>query len=257
MKQLPNEIIRQMAGILRDGSDFPALLECSLVCHAWDDICRPHTVHTVVVSAQNFYTRLEFLNFTAPHLSKHIVELTLQWDDCILDTPEWISECLLRLSGLRALRLKNCRAAPPPVVPGPFALGILSLIAAVPLKALYLESWSFLKDASDLLHILSRCSSSLEDLFIQKTAYDHGTIANDGRAVDGGGTVCLDSLQILRLFEWIGSAPLPQTALVECPNLERLEITRTHSGPWEIPSWIPAGLSELVLQGTPTAARSL
>ncbi|KAF7416254.1 hypothetical protein PC9H_002519 [Pleurotus ostreatus] len=255
MKQLPNEMVRQMAGILRDASDFPTLLECSLVCHVWNDIFRPYTVHTVVVRAQNFYTRLEFLNFTAPHLSKHIVELTLQWDDCILDTPEWIPGCLLRLHGLRALRLKNYRAAPPPMVPAPFALGILSLIAAVPLKALYLESWSFLEDASDLLRILSCCSGSLEDLFIQKTAYDHGTIADDGGTVLGGGTVlstvCLESLRILRLFEWIGSAPLPTTELLQCPNLERLEITRTHAGPWDIPSWIPAGLSELVLQVEP------
>lgn len=261
MKQLPDEMVRQMVSILHDGGDFPTLLDCSLVCRGWNDICRPQAFHTVVVRPQNFHARFEFLHFTAPHLSKHIVELTIQWDECILNTPEWMTECLLRLKSLRALRLKNCRSAPPPIVPTSFSSGVLSLIAAVPLKALYLESWSFSNDASDLLDILSRCSTSLEDLFIQKTAYDHGTIVAAGRSVDVGRRVLqavrLESLRSLRLFEWIGNAPLPPTDLIECPNLERLEITRTHAGPWDIPSWIPVGLSELVVRGASNTERSL
>ncbi|KAF9492366.1 hypothetical protein BDN71DRAFT_1205607 [Pleurotus eryngii] len=68
MRQLPNEMVCQIAGILRDASDFLILLERSLVCHVWNDFCRPLTVHTVVVRAQNFYAWLEFLHFTTPSI---------------------------------------------------------------------------------------------------------------------------------------------------------------------------------------------
>ncbi|KAF4588193.1 hypothetical protein EYR38_010160 [Pleurotus pulmonarius] len=141
------------------------------------------------------------------------------------------------------------------MVPAPFALGIISLITAVPLKVLHLECWGFLKDSYDLLRILSCCSSSLEDLFIQTTAYDHSTIPGDETIVDDGRTVSspvrVKSLRILRLFEWIGRSPLPPTDLLECPNLERLELAPTLAGPWDIPSWIPDGLQELVLRVEP------
>lgn len=250
MKQLPNELIHQMIGLLDDIGDFPTLYDCSLVCRVWNDICRPKVFRRVVVRTDNFHTRFGFLHFTAFHLSKYIVDLTIQWDECILTTPGWMPDCLLRLKSLQILRLDNCRSAPPPIVPAPFALGIISLIASVPLKALYLESWSFLKDASDLLYILSCCSSTLEDLFIQKTSYDHGTIVDSGTSRVPPVQIHLGSLRRLQLFEWIGNAPVPPTNLIECPNLERLEITRTHAGPWDIPSWIPAGLSELILHGT-------
>lgn len=164
-------------------------------------------------------------------------------------------DCLLLLKNLRALRLRNCRSAPPPIVPAPFLLGILSLISSVPLKTLHLESWSFLKDGSDLLYILSCCSTTLEDLFIQKTAYDHGMIVDTRTRAPS--VVRLEALRNLRLFKWTGNAAIPQTNLIECLNLERLVITRTHAGPWDIPPWIPAGLLELILQGTSLVQRSL
>ncbi|KAF9494782.1 hypothetical protein BDN71DRAFT_924884 [Pleurotus eryngii] len=141
------------------------LAACALVCRSWSDISRPYIFRTITISEDSWNFRFFFLHFSSPHLCEYTRELRLSWNTGCL-APEWFSDCLEHFTNLLTLRLEN-RASlvtQPPLIP---LMGIGSLLSNIPLKRLHLRKWISFDDASDILHILSLCSASLEELSLE------------------------------------------------------------------------------------------
>lgn len=232
-----------------DSNRFPStLIACSLVSHAWNDICRPHIFRSITIDhGVKWHSRLSFLYFTAPHLSKYIRTLRLSWDTEIHTAAEWIPACLKQLENLDGLYLRSHLVLSAPTVPMPFALGVITLTAHI--KRLRLETWDVVEDASDLLPLLSACSATLERLTLRIYSVSHlGTIPQRQDFQSRlSRPVRLEALRKLELLE--GLDPLPQMINIVCPSLESLTVELDGGDGWKIPSWIPAGIHELNLRG--------
>lgn len=256
--ELPSDLIyniiesiddREAEDELNNGSNrFPSTLTaCSLVSHAWNDICRPHIFRTITIDhGVKWHSRLSFLYFTAPHLSKYIRTLRLSWDTEIHTAAEWIPACLKQLENLDGLYLRSHLVLNAPTVPMPFALGVITLTAHI--KRLWLETWDVVEDASDLLPLLSACSATLERLTLRIYSVSHlGTIPQRQDFQSRlSRPVRLEALRKLELLE--GLDPLPHLINIECPSLESLTVELDGGDGCKIPSWIPAGIHELNLR---------
>lgn len=210
----------------------PGLSSCSLACRAWNYICQPHIFSTIVISGQ-INTRLSFLHFTSPHLYEYILDLRITIGTESNKALDLERHYFDRFTNLRALYIAagfSTRASYGRLC----RLGILPLISAAPLKRLVLHSWVLEENGLDLLHVLSACSNTLEDLTL-----DILNIFQEITSVETG-PIRLDSLHNLELRGF------PPPDLIACPNLQSLTIA---SDSCDIPSWIPAGLSKLVLDG--------
>lgn len=254
-KQLPLELIHHIVEPLaqRDasGSVPPALVACSLVSRTWNHICRLHIFHTIVLASNSLPARLSFLHFKAPHLSQYVLNLHISLHDRNIRTAKaWFPDCLKRLKNLRVLRIENF-IFDPPALRGLHALGIMSVLATARIKQLDLVCWDEVdsEDEPALLTILSACSSTLEKLSLQiLERADLPTIPE--RIANGPRTpltVCLNGLRELKILEVFPR--FHRADHLECPHLEHLRLEHRGHGPWQLPSYVPVGLCELVIEG--------
>lgn len=216
------------------------LLTCSLVCHTWKDVCQALIFRWVrIISSEHMVDGFSFLHSTVPHLCKHVLEFSLVFTGDVESFPRWFDECLGRFKNLRKLEV-ICWST---WVMGTsvslrLAQGIASLLGTISLKHLSLLYWN---DFDNLLRILPACPATLE----------HLTIRGDGGLYTlrtQWPTVRLETLRHVELHAILH--PFFQRNTVECPNLESFTISHSGSSPWELPSWIPASIQKLVLQGT-------
>ncbi len=129
-------------------------------------------------------------------------------------------------------------------------LGIMSLLPAIHLKQLWLEDWVIFNDASDVLFILSTCSTTLEKLTLNVYgAFVNMTLSMPPRFEATLPTIVhFDALRALQLHDR-AILQLPNACKIVCPNLECFTVVLTGWGYWEIPSWISSSLSELRIRG--------
>lgn len=253
---LPIELVCQIVACLseeylisRDDDDpfflrpisIPDLVVCSLVCRAWNRVCRPHIFGTILVEGdqESFYSRLSFLHFTSPHLCRYTLQLVLSLSvqPSHMQAPEWIPDCLKRFTNLRALRLDDRNRV---ADSWPLRRLMEPLLSTVCLKQLHLHTCVAPLNASDLLPILSACSNTLEYLSMEFNKTFEET--SPAQAASEQPIVHLDALRELRLHG------LPQIIRIECPNLESLTVLHDKNA-CNVPSWIPTGLSRLVMLG--------
>ncbi|KAF4564459.1 hypothetical protein EYR36_002393 [Pleurotus pulmonarius] len=183
-----------------------------------------------------------FLHFTAPHLCEYVRELRLDFSDSVTDSlPEWMHACLCRFKNVRELEVCNWSDTHEAITT-PLARGLASLLSATNLKRLALSFWEEVEDTSDLLLILSACSTTLEDLSID---FPLEALVTAPLVIH---------LEALRKLE-VDSCPLPfaRTDILVCPNLETFTYTLDDDDSFELPSWIPASIHELILRATPTS----
>ncbi|KAF4586612.1 hypothetical protein EYR40_010624 [Pleurotus pulmonarius] len=180
-----------------------------------------------------------FLQFTVPHLCKHVLEFSLvfMFRGNIESIPGWMDECLGRFKNLRELELIY-GSAMEAAVSLRLAQGIASLLGTITLKHL---SLAFRGSLDDPLRILPACSATLERLTIQ--GYDGYILAT---MLTTPSVVRLEALRNVELYGPLN--PFTQENTIECPNLESFTILHYNSSPWELPSWIPASIQKLVLQ---------
>lgn len=257
-KQLPLELIHHIVEPLAErgtssGSVPPALEACSLVCRAWNHICRLHIFRTIVLGRSSA-PQLSFLHFEAPHLSKYIVNLHMIFDDrTVAAAEDWFPDCLKRLEKLHVLRIDNFICIPP-TLPALYTLGIMSLIATAHIEQLDLVYWDTLdmEDEPALLPMVSACSTTLQKLSIHICERDDPPAmpASTPSKPSAPLNIHLDTLRELKITA--GFPRFRQADHIEYTNLECLTIKYRGDGPWRIPSYIPAGLCELVLEGTVT-----
>lgn len=232
------------------GRRSPSLFACSLVCHAWNDLCRSLIFRSIRIDCNEDidHSELWVFHFKVPHLCKYIRELLLSFSFETTPPPEWIGACLGRFTNLRTLELRfwsvlmvNVRT--------PLLLGITSTISTVGLRCLALQDWdsSFVNDPSYLLAMLSACSTTLEELMIDFRS--KGASFTTMPVVPPAAVVHLQALRHLKLYQ--PPTSFARTAGIECPNLETFATSQGDlNAPWELPSWIPGSISELNLQGT-------
>lgn len=133
--------------------------------------CQPHIFRLLAIEAK-LESGLDFLHSTAPHCSKYICTLRLWLGGAgeARTAPEWIFIWLERLENLQALFLVNQSFTGTLAAP---ALGIMLLLPVIHLKKLWLEDWVIFDDASDVLFILSTCSTTrnVYGAFMNKTLF--------------------------------------------------------------------------------------
>ncbi|KAJ8688714.1 hypothetical protein PTI98_013473 [Pleurotus ostreatus] len=210
----------------------PDLAACALVCHSWNDISRSYMFRTITICEDSWNSRFSFLHFTSPHLCKYTRELRLELNQRCL-APEWFSDCLERFTNLLALDLENW-AKEPPLIP---LMGIGSLLANIPLKRLHLRKWVSFDDASDILHILSLCSASLEELSLEVfiTSARAQPINQVLPALPPG--IHLPALRTLALLCEIPDISQATGIGIEIPDLETLTIEVEGHDSWSIAGW--------------------
>lgn len=260
--RLPVELITLIIESLDDRKEnereyeeciWPAMKACSLVSPAWKTICQPRMFHTFTIDLYRSINspqilRLFFLHFTAPHLYKYIRNLNIIVTSCNNDDHPWIPLALPLFVNLHSLSMHDEMSSSRPTLPEPIALGIMNLLAVVPLKKLSLSSWNIAKDASDLLPLLSACSSTLEDLSLADSyvsSSGQGTMPKPTDSVPPG--VRLGALRNLELK--VESTVITQLKQIDMPNLHSLTCAYKEDPFQELSPWMPATLSKLTLQG--------
>ncbi|KAF4566609.1 hypothetical protein EYR36_012040 [Pleurotus pulmonarius] len=126
----------------------------------------------------------------------------------------------------------------------------MSLLPSIHLKQLWLEDWVIFNDASDVIFILSTCSTTLEEL----TLNVYGAFVNMTLSMPPWFEATLPTivrLEALRALQLHDRAilQLPNACKIVCPNLECFTVVLTGWGYWEIPSWVSSSLSELRIRG--------
>lgn len=259
-KQLPLELIDYIIVSLDDckkdkreyqRSILPALKACSLVCRAWNDISRSRIFRTfkiaLCMATDNIeiLPKLSFLHFTASYLCKYIIKLTIMWGDDIQDTPTWISDALQRFVNLRSLIITDL-SADGSSPPAPSASAIMSLVAKAPLRKLGLRCWNLSADASNLLHILALCSSTLEELSLNMCYIRSPETLPKPVNSELPPVVRLRVLRKIKLSQV--DIPTSQFNQVDVPNLDFLSCAHNRY-PFPEIQWIPASLSTVALIG--------
>lgn len=243
---LPVELIRRIIsflGVFTEEEDLeelnpvrtPDLAACALVCHSWSDISRPYIFRTITICEDSWNSRFFFLHFTSPHLCKYTRELRLSWNTSCL-APEWFSDCLEHFANLLTLRLEN-RASlvtQPPLIP---LMGIGSLLANIPLKQLHLRKWISFDDASDILHILSLCSASLEELSLEVFVISARAQPLDQVLPTLPPVAHLPALRTLALLCEIPDISQATGISIEIPDLETLTIEVEGHDSWSLAGW--------------------
>ncbi|KAF9497749.1 hypothetical protein BDN71DRAFT_1504457 [Pleurotus eryngii] len=216
----------------------PCLTACSLVCHAWNDICRPHIFRIVEINAGTLTPRLSFLHFKAPHLCNYVLNFRLSLDDradCE-PFPAWLPDCFSRFGNLCTLYLIGGGSVNSSLAaPSPLDVGITTLLAAPLLRKLHFRKWTF---AGDDLSVLLPTSSRLEDLSLNNIDTNMMNVVSS--------PVRFDALQLLELYNI--PHPLPGfKTFIECPNLRSLVAEWYGPLGWELPLWVSTRFSELTL----------
>ncbi|KDQ23022.1 hypothetical protein PLEOSDRAFT_1108652 [Pleurotus ostreatus PC15] len=256
-ERLPIELIHHIIAHLDDrvedyyrGNCRPipsGLAACSLVCRAWSHICRARIFRTVPLKYGEdvSHRRLSFLYSTAPHLCEIIRNLSICLGGGPSTSEDWIPHFTGRFTNLSELRL-HAEFITGPILGVLSDFGIMSLLPTLRLKRLALDSWSVDEAVLDLIPILSACSNTLESLSLE--IYEVYRQGSDSVLPP---SACLNSLRNLNMIPSV--CTLPPTNLIRCPHLESLTVGYTYGdSPWDIPSWIPASLSELILHCDPT-----
>lgn len=218
---------------------FRTLAAASLVSHSWNAVCRRHIFHTVFMFSSNTSARLSFLHFKAPHLAEYIRRLCVWWND---DDPrpasecQWLAECLYRMKNFRELILVSVLAGLP-TERRILAAGAVPVFAASRLRKLALRDWDFAEDAYDLLGMLS---PTLEELVLENIHTE--TIEVEAPPP----TTHLAALRRLVLVDTVHPM-LAVENIIECRRLQYLELEWLCDDSWNMPPWIPASLTELVL----------
>ncbi|KAF7428746.1 hypothetical protein PC9H_007978 [Pleurotus ostreatus] len=223
----------------------PSLLACSLVCHTWNDICRPLIFRSIHVDCNESVARssLDFLHFTAPHLCKDILGLHLDLSTETTEVPQWIDVCLGRFTKLRELELRYWSDVES-ISRASLLRGITSMLAGASLKRLALVDWArSANNPKDLLLILSACSATLEYLMIDSLPRGSSHTTPIVPSV-----VRMEALRRIELYKF--PTPFTRSITIECPNLETFAISCNEQVPWELPSWIPERIPKLELQST-------
>lgn len=225
---------------------FRTLTAASLVSRTWNDLCRPHIFRTLFISTKNPIARLTFLHFSAPHLAEHIRVLRLWWNHNHPDLRAlhtlnmgWFPSCFTRLTNLQELYLGQWfgrRVVPP----APLTVGMSSIFSA-PLRKLVLRGWGF--SGKSYLPAFSMLAHTLEDLRLDKIVTDEIELPTPPDHIR------LEALRNLELRD-IDHPVLRCPNFIECPNLRRFTARWTCFEPWCVPTWVPANLPELVLEGT-------
>ncbi|KAF4586599.1 hypothetical protein EYR40_010611 [Pleurotus pulmonarius] len=180
----------------------------------------------------------EFLHFTAPHLCKYILELRISY--CGDSVPAWMDACLSRFINLRELELYGW-AGTRREIAAPITEGIASLLSSINLERLVLSFWDEDEDDSDMLLILSACSGTIEDLSMDTLP--------PKRSVD----LSAIPLQALRRLELnVCSLPFDEMSTIVCPNLNAFAFNLHEDYAFELPSWLPASISELSIRASST-----
>ncbi len=215
------------------------LTNCSLVCHAWLDICRPLIFRSIYKSPN----RLSFLHYKAPHLCKYTIELCLGFSAYdVVSAPDlrMISACLSRFINLRHFEVVGLGLVDPASTEL-WARDLASILSTINLKRISLLSSAgdAQNDGLVILPILSACSDTLEELAIDYFFRNsvHGIVVPS-----------VMRFEALRKVELSGF-PSPQTSIFECPNLESFTITRQNTFR-DLPPWVPENISEITLRGT-------
>ncbi|KAG5221115.1 hypothetical protein IMY05_C4466000100 [Salix suchowensis] len=119
--KLPVDVIQHLIEAVDvHGGDFRAdaedrrslLAACSLVCRAWNDICR-HVIFRKISFRERFFliSRLCFFRDKAHHLTKYVKETDISFEnDFNLSVPRihgWLSECFDKFENLTVLHLVN------------------------------------------------------------------------------------------------------------------------------------------------------
>ncbi|KAJ8697512.1 hypothetical protein PTI98_004312 [Pleurotus ostreatus] len=236
------------------------LVACSLVCSSWNDVCRPHIFRSVTLdySRDSDIPRFSFLYFTAPHLCTYIRNLELRLPENPGAVSRWVQGSLPHFANLQELRLDGnfpVWCFPNSGTLSMYVSHIASLLpqaSASHIKRLDLRCWS--AAAEDLLPLLSACRATLEDLsmeidFRPESSLHQETSESTSKIPS---LIHLDSLRSLKVHERYATR-LSLSNVIECPNLETLRIEHYTDEFWDIPPWVPAGLSNLILDVDPNA----
>ncbi|KAL4267545.1 F-box domain-containing protein [Pleurotus pulmonarius] len=221
----------------------------SRVCWEWNHICRPRLFSSMRVrfwDARN----LSFLQFTAPHLFKYPQRLYV---DCGSDyssapAPPWHADALGQFTNVSSLTLNTRRAQ---ILPDARVPAIMRLLAKAPVRQLTFSSWGFLEGGEDLLHALSACSSTLEELTFETCHVQRGSAylcraLTEPVNIGLPPVVRLTALRALKLRN--GWHHHPQMHRLEMPNLRSLFCDYDEGDPFHhIWATIPGSLSELTL----------
>ncbi|KAF7436936.1 hypothetical protein PC9H_003770 [Pleurotus ostreatus] len=238
--KLPVELIHIIITFVSSDHDrHKTLAACSLVCRGWDDICRVHIFDRIIIGNKNLAPRLSFLCHTASHLSEHIRDLSISWDNRNCLASDWNSESFVPFKNLRTLCLANGIArgltdGPP----SPFSV-TASLLAAPCLKDLTFRAWTF-ANVSSLYRMLVLCSNTLEQLSFDGVSFLYSQPSSEFIAPL---PIRMGALRSMKF-------PPKYTPIIECPNLESLSIRVEVGEVWVLPSWVPSGLRDLTLYGT-------
>ncbi|KAJ8689447.1 hypothetical protein PTI98_012349 [Pleurotus ostreatus] len=240
---LPVELIHQIIADLAQSEDNtpPIIGACALVCRAWAAICRAHIFRQITISYRDFTPRLSFLYFTAPHLSKYILELVIRGQGSRRSShafPEWTAYCFGLLNNLRSLRFHHVTGEWSQIST-PLVQGITTLLSAPRLRKLHISGWAFGNDTRTLLFLLSLCSTSLQDLVLQNV-----DVTEPGIEVDGLSAISMEALSSLRL-ECVSHPGLTES-LIKCPNLKSM-VVKTNDMRERYPLWISSVVKELNL----------
>lgn len=231
-KQLPPELILYIFDLLEDRSNLhcsndeelipSTASQFSLVCHAWNDICRPRIFRSVIIhDLEMLIHRLSFLHSSAPHLCKYIFDLRLLLNSMDLlvvePVPPWIPDCFNRFKNLHTLYLGK---------EGVMVPGITSLLAAPRLRKLHLEGRVFASDDSYLLSLLPSTNPQLEELALVNIDIPADFV--DEHSLKVPPIVRFEALRRLELND-VAYALLKCRVFIECPNLTSLV------GQWRLP----------------------
>ncbi|KAF4578211.1 hypothetical protein EYR40_001623 [Pleurotus pulmonarius] len=193
---------------------------------------------------------LSFLQFTAPHLFKYPQRLYV---DCGSDyssapAPPWHADALGQFTNVSSLTLNTRRAQ---ILPDARVPAIMRLLAKAPVRQLTFSSWGFLEGGEDLLHALSACSSTLEELTFETCHVQRGSAylcraLTEPVNIGLPPVVRLTALRALKLRN--GWHHHPQMHRLEMPNLRSLFCDYDEGDPFHhIWATIPGSLSELTL----------
>ncbi|KAF7431062.1 hypothetical protein PC9H_006780 [Pleurotus ostreatus] len=250
-KPLPLELISEIVAFLDDRDDIyglfgkpppPSLFPCSLVCRAWNIICRSHIFCRVIIcDFDRHFSRLSFLHFTAPHLFKAIRFFHFGWnvdvDDSVTALPSWVSDCSKRFENLRVLSLWGGSTD----MLKALDLNLTPLVATPRLRKLYIQTWCFEDDASDLLDILLSTNPKLEELVLDNV-FGASDVVDEDDAPDAPSVVRFDALRCLELQN-VDHSLVRFSAFIECPNLKSLVAEWPED--WDLPPWCSTNFSDL------------
>ncbi|KAG9219752.1 hypothetical protein CCMSSC00406_0008129 [Pleurotus cornucopiae] len=227
-QRMPIEIADRITASLNDGEDggtqyqegvVPTLKACSLVCHTWNELCRPRIFRSLFVDLykspiDTAFLPLSFLHFSAPHIFKYITRFSFRWSRDIRDPPPWVPHALAQFTRLRSLYL-------------------------------YMH-WDFLHDASGLRLFLSPCSSTLTELTLEECCISDRGVVNSTESAHAPPVVRLGALRKLQ-FVNNRNVSIPQLRHIDAPNLRALTCAYLKDPFRDISSWIPATVTDLTL----------